>query len=310
MMPSIETINLSKKYGSFTALLNLNLKIEGAKCVGFLGPNGAGKTTTLKILCDMIRSFQGKALINGVDVAKDKRNALASCGVLIESPEIYPALTSREALSLFAEIKGVPPSERQKQIEKVITSVKMNEWIDSKVGTFSRGMKQRINLAAAIIGHPDVLLLDEPTNGLDPRGMAEFRTILNDLKQDRLIFMSSHLLGEVSNLCDEVAIVNKGKLLVYETMEQLNAAIGGDTIFDLMFSRPLNYIDVEPKLSGLVSSIEKVNSRSLRLHFSGGFEVQEKIVKLLVSLDTGLIAFKDSSMALEETYLNLIKEVQ
>jgi ABC-2 type transport system ATP-binding protein len=309
-MPSIETINLSKKYGSFTALSNLNLKIEGAKCVGFLGPNGAGKTTTLKILCDMIRSFQGKALINGVDIAKDKRNALASCGVLIESPEIYPALTSREALSLFSEIKGIPASERQKQIEKVITSVKMNEWVDSKVGTFSKGMKQRINLAAAIIGNPDVLLLDEPTNGLDPRGMAEFRTILNDLKKDRLIFMSSHLLGEVSNLCDEVAIVNNGKLLVYETMEQLNAAISGDTIFDLTFSRPLNNNIVESKLSGLVSSIEKVNSRSIRVHFSGGFEVQEKIVKLLVSLDTGLIAFKDSNMALEDTYLNLIKDVQ
>ena len=309
-MPSIETINLSKKYGSFTALSNLNLKIEGAKCVGYLGPNGAGKTTTLKILCDMIRSFQGKALINGLDIAKDKRNALASCGVLIESPEIYPALTSREALSLFSEIKGIPASERQKQIEKVITSVKMNEWVDSKVGTFSRGMKQRINLAAAIIGNPDVLLLDEPTNGLDPRGMAEFRTILNDLKKDRLIFMSSHLLGEVSNLCDEVAIVNNGKLLVYETMEQLNAAIGGDTVFYLTFSRPLNNNVVESKLSGLVSSIEKVNSRSIRVHFSGGFEVQEKIVKLLVSLDAGLIAFKDSSMALEDTYLNLIKDVQ
>ena len=153
---------------------------------------------------------------------------------------------------------------------------------------FSRGMKQRINLAAAIIGNPDVLLLDEPTNGLDPRGMAEFRSILNDLKKDRLIFMIFDLLGEVSNLCDEVAIVNNGKLIVYETMEQLNAAIGGDTVFDLTFSRPLNNNVVESKLSGLVSSIEKVNSRSIRVHFSGGFEVQEKIVKLLVSLDTGL----------------------
>src|SRR5882762_8811646 len=127
--PSIEAVNLSKRYGSFLALSKLNLKIEGSKCVGFLGPNGAGKTTTLKIFTDMIRASEGRALINGIDVHLNKKRALASVGALIESPEIYPALTPREALSMIAEIRGMPRSERKRKIEEVVSEVKMNEWL-------------------------------------------------------------------------------------------------------------------------------------------------------------------------------------
>ncbi|HWY28700.1 MAG TPA: ABC transporter ATP-binding protein, partial [Candidatus Sulfotelmatobacter sp.] len=206
-MPSIEAVNLSKRYGSFSALSNLNLKIEGSKCVGFLGPNGAGKTTTLKLFTDMIRASEGKALINGISVHENKKKALASVGSLIESPEIYPALTPREALSMVAEIRGMPRSERKRKIEDVVAEVKMEEWLDKKVGKFSKGMKQRINISAALLSEPEILLLDEPSTGLDPRGMSEVREIVKSLKQkNRLIFMSSHLLNEVSDICDEVAM--------------------------------------------------------------------------------------------------------
>src|SRR6059036_3226486 len=169
--PSIEAVNLSKRYGSFPALSNLNLKIEGSKCVGFLGPNGAGKTTTLKIFTDMIRASEGRALINGIEVHPNKKKALESAGALIESPEIYPSLTPREAL---------PKGERRKTIEDAVAEVKMDEWLDKKVGKFSKGMKQRINIAAALLSDPEVILLDEPTTGLDPRGQAEVRDIVKD----------------------------------------------------------------------------------------------------------------------------------
>jgi ABC-2 type transport system ATP-binding protein len=141
-LPSLEAVNLSKRYGSLHALSNLNLRIEGSKCVGYLGPNGAGKTTTLKLFTDMIRASEGKAIINGIPVHENKRKALEHCGALIESPEIYPSFTPREALSMTAEIRGVPHAEIAKRIERTLEEVKMGEWADKKVGKFSKGMKQ------------------------------------------------------------------------------------------------------------------------------------------------------------------------
>ena len=312
--PSIEAVNLSKRYGSFSALSSLNLKIEGSKCVGFLGPNGAGKTTTLKLFTDMIRASEGKALINGISVHENKKKALASVGSLIESPEIYPALTPREALSMVAEIRGMPRSERKKKIEEVVAEVKMEEWLDKKVGKFSKGMKQRINISAALLSEPEILLLDEPSTGLDPRGMSEVREIVKSLKQkNRLIFMSSHLLNEVSDICDEVAMIDHGKLLVYDKLSNVvsrfSGANGGAIIVDVGLSREIDEQTVSRTISSLpgVVSAEKLEGKNLRLHFSGGIENQEKLLSDLVTMKIGLISFHPSSSALEDTYLNLIK---
>ena len=181
-MPSIEAINLTKQYGAFKAVSDLNLKIEGAKCVGFLGPNGAGKTTTLKMFTDLIRPSSGHALINGINVHTSKKAALASVASLIETPEIYPSLTPREALTMIAELRGVPPAETKKRIEEAVLEVHMDEWIDKRVGRFSKGMKQRICIASTLLSDPRILLLDEPTTGLDPRGMSEVRDIVKSLK--------------------------------------------------------------------------------------------------------------------------------
>src|SRR5712691_3514585 len=268
--PSIEAINLSKRYGSFSALSNLNLKIEGSKCVGFLGPNGAGKTTTLKLFTDMIRASEGKALINGISVHENKKKALASVGSLIESPEIYPALTPREALSMVAEIRGMPRSERKKKIEEVVAEVKMEEWLDKKVGKFSKGMKQRINISAALLSEPEILLLDEPSTGLDPRGMSEVREIVKSLKhKNRLVFMSSHLLNEVAEICDEVAMIDHGKLLVYDKLSNVTARFsqdGGGSVLEAELMQDIDQQTINDGISGLdgVVSVEMINPRSLR----------------------------------------------
>jgi ABC-2 type transport system ATP-binding protein len=312
-LPSLEAQNLSKNYGSFTALSDLNLKIEGAKCVGFLGPNGAGKTTTLKIFTDMIRATKGKAMINDITVHENKRAALEHCGTLIESPEIYPSFTPKEALSLIAEIRGIPAAERSKRIDNALAEVKMEEWKDKKVGKFSKGMKQRINIASALLSEPDLIILDEPTTGLDPRGMAEVRDIVKSLKKrNRLIFMSSHLLPEVSDVCDEVAMIDHGKLLVYDTLSNVISRFSGDgssTIIEAGFSKP-----IDDRITGIVSkaqgviSVEKMDSRNLKLKFAGGMEVQERLLEDLVSMRIGIISFRASGSALEDTYLNLIKD--
>jgi len=310
--PSLEAVNLSKSYGSFTALSNLNLKIEGSKCVGFLGPNGAGKTTTLKIFTDLIRASSGEALINGFNVHTHKKAALASVGTVIETPEIYPSLTPREALGMVAELRGVPHAERRKRIEEVVAEVAMQDWIDKRVGKFSKGMKQRIDVASALLSDPTILLLDEPTTGLDPRGMSEVRGIVKSLKnKDRLIFMSSHILSEVSEVCDEVAMIDHGKLLVYDTLQNVTAKFsGGANIVDVGLTRPLQAGALDgsiAKLSGVVS-VEKLDDKRLRIWCSGGPDIQEKILAQLVGINIGVVSFQPTSSALEEVYLNLIKD--
>jgi ABC-2 type transport system ATP-binding protein len=313
-MTSIEAVNLSKRYGSFAALSNLNLKIEGAKCVGYLGPNGSGKTTTLKLFTDMIGASEGRALINGISVHENKKKALEHCGALIESPEIYPSFTPKEALSMIAEIRGVPHAEIARRIEEAVTEVKMEEWLDKKVGKFSKGMKQRINVAAALISEPDIVLLDEPTTGLDPRGMAEVRDIVKSLKkQNRLIFMSSHLLNEVSEVCDEVAMIDHGKLVVYDTIENVTAKFsgnGGVELVEVGLSRPVDDDVLAKNVSSLsgVISVEKVDSMHFNIKFSGGDGSQERLLADLVGMKIGVMSFRSSSSALEDTYMKLIKD--
>ena len=309
-VPSIEAVNLSKRFGSFVAVSELNLKIEGAKCVGFLGPNGAGKTTTLKMFTGLIRASSGEALINGINVHTNKKAALASVAALIETPEIYPSLTPREALRMIAEIRGVPATERNKRIEEAVSEVHMEEWIDKRVGRFSKGMKQRICIASALLSDPYILLLDEPTNGLDPRGMSEVRGIVKSLKgKRRLIFMSSHILSEVSEVCDEVAMIDHGKLIVYDTISNVTAKFsGGASMVEVGLQRPIDAQLVTrniAKLSGVVSA-EQIDDRNLRIRFSGGLDVQERILSDLVKLNIGVISFRAASSELEDAYLKLI----
>ncbi len=308
-MPSIEAVNLTKQYGAFTALSDLNLKIEGTKCVGFLGPNGAGKTTALKMFTDLIRPSKGEALINGVNVRTQKKKALASVGTLIETPEIYSSLTPREGLTMIAEIRGIPHEERKKCVEEVIAELRMEEWIDKRVGKFSKGMKQRICIASTLLGNPKVILLDEPTSGLDPRGMSEVRDIIKSLKgKNRLIFMSSHILSEVSDVCDEVAMINHGKLIIYDTIPKVTAKFsGGNNIVQVGLLNSVN-AKITKTIAALpdVVNAEKIDDKDLKISFTGGLTVQERILNELVKLNIGVVSYKAASSELEEVYLKLI----
>ncbi len=305
-------MNLSKKFGAFIAVSNLNLKIEGAKCVGFLGPNGAGKTTTLKMFTDLIRPTSGQALINGVNVHTNKKHALASVGTLIETPEIYPSLTPMEALMMIAEIRGIPATDRKKRIEAAVAEVHMEEWIHKRVGKFSKGMKQRICIASALLSDPSILLLDEPTTGLDPRGMSEVRDIVKSLKsKKRLIFMSSHLLSEVSEVCDEVAMIDHGKLIVYDTISNVTAKFsGGGNMVEVGFQRSVDNALLANTISKLpdVISAEKRDEKTISIRFSGGSDVQARLLADLVRLNIGVVSYKPSTSELEDAYLKLIKD--
>src|SRR5438067_9753429 len=216
---------------------------------------------------------------------------MSSVGALIESPEIYPALTPREALSMVADLRGLPRAEAKKKIEETVAEVKMNEWLDKKVGKFSKGMKQRINIAAALLSDPEVIMLDEPTTGLDPRGMAEVRDIVKSLKKrNRLIFMSSHLLNEVQEICDEVAMIDHGKLLVYDTLSNVTTRFSNDggNVVDIEFLRDIDQA-VNTNIASLanVNSAERMDLRRIRIRFSGGAPIQERLLSDIVTMKIG-----------------------
>lgn len=309
--PSIVVSSLTKRFGSFVAVNHLDLKIEGAKCVGFLGPNGAGKTTTLKVLTDMIFPTQGECFLNGVSVQKERKRALGDCGVLIESPEIYPSLSPREALGMIGELRGLSTADRRRRTDEVLAEVKMSDWADKKVGKFSKGMKQRVNIAAALLHEPNILMLDEPATGLDPRGMAEVRDIVRSLKKrNRLVFMSSHILSEVTDVCDEVALINKGNLLFYDTLANVTSRFShGNSSVDVVFRRALTGAEVAQALPGLpgVSRVESLDPQRYRLVFTGGLEAQDRLLEAIVALHFGVVSFQESRSALEDIYLEQIQ---
>jgi ABC-2 type transport system ATP-binding protein len=194
--------------------------------IGLLGPNGAGKSTTLKILCGLIRPSSGSAHINGYNIVERPEQALSAIGAIIETPEFYTYLTPVETLRYLGRIRGMKDGFLRKQIKEVIDLVKLDKWADVKIEQFSRGMKQRLGLAQAMLHDPPILILDEPALGLDPRGVVEFREIIETAGQKKTVFFASHQLVEVAQICNRVALINEGKLLAFDTIAQLEKKYG------------------------------------------------------------------------------------
>jgi len=213
--------NLSKYYNKFLALDNLCLKVAQNENVGLLGPNGAGKSTTLKILCGLIRSSSGVAYIDGINVADKPEQALSRIGAIVETPEFYPFLTPEEILSYLGRLRGMRGDGLKRRIKEVIGLVKLEEWITVKIEKFSRGMKQRLAVAQALLHDPPILILDEPGLGLDPRGVVEFREIIAGVGKEKTVLFASHQLVEVAQICNQVAIIDHGRLLAYDNIDEL-----------------------------------------------------------------------------------------
>jgi len=296
----VEAIGLSKAFNGFYALRDLNLRVEGAVCFGYLGPNGAGKTTTLKLFTNLLRPTSGEARINGHTVHAEHTKALRDVGVIVETPEFYPYLTAREILSFQCDLRGVP----RREIDHVLERVGLYENRDLKVGKFSRGMKQRLALASALVTNPGILLLDEPTAGMDPMGMVEMRRIIADLKRENvLIFLSSHLLYEVTAICDEIAIIHHGRLLLRDTMENVERKFAGHVVL-VDFADDVH----EENLEDLphVRAVEQVNTRRYRLTFRGGTDEQHALLRAMVERGLRVISYREDGLALERAYMRLI----
>jgi ABC-2 type transport system ATP-binding protein len=305
----IEIEKLTKDFKEIRAVDDLTLEVPRSQTVGFLGPNGAGKTTTIKILTNLISSSSGKAVLNGVDVVTDPKRALAHVGAVVETPEFYSYLTPMETLHYLGRLRGMRPNEIAKRGREVLDEVKMTEWKGTRIGKFSKGMKQRLAIAQALLHEPEILILDEPTSGLDPRGMVEVRETIKALKkQDYTIFMSSHLLGEVQEICDSAALINRGKLLVYDSIDNLKtitkvAKLEVTTVAEV----PQQVLDA---IRGMpdVRAVEAVNHRTFVVTFEGPLEHRADLLLAIQRQGLSVTGFSPVGLPLEMMYMDLIKE--
>jgi len=226
MREAIVIENLTRYYDGFLALDNLSLKIKENEDVALLGPNGAGKTTAIKILCGLLRPSSGAVYIDGINVVEERELALSKVGAIIETPEFYPYLTSEETLSYLGGLRGMRGRELKSRIREVIKLVRLEGWVKVKIEKFSRGMKQRLAMAQSLLHDPPILILDEPALGLDPRGMMEVREIFKEARKKKTVFYASHFLTEVTQVCDKVAIIDHGRLRVYDSVARLKRKYG------------------------------------------------------------------------------------
>lgn len=305
----IEIENLRKEYGEFVALNNLNLKIKKNSFTGLLGPNGAGKSTTLKILTHLINATSGSAYLDGVDVTVDPKKALSRVGTVIETPEFYGYLTPRETMRYVGELIGMRKERIKDQTEQILEKVKMTEWGDKKLGTFSKGMRQRIAIGQSLMNDPRIIILDEPTSGLDPRGMAEMREILKNLRnesKDLTIVMSSHILPEVQDLCDRIAMINHGNLLMDGDISKFTSISGARTM--IVQTKDIPTDDLISRIGSLeyVHDAERFGN-DIQVVIKEDMDTRQRLFDDLSRMNAGVYSMYESS-ALEETYLKLIKE--
>ncbi len=305
----IEIQNLTKSFGPIKAVDNLSLKVQKGTTVGFLGPNGAGKTTTIKILTNLITATSGRATLNGIDVLTDPKGALGHVGAVVETPEFYPFLTPVETLAYLGGIRGMTADEIKVRTNEVLHQVKMDEWRTTRIGKFSKGMKQRVAIAQALLHEPEIIILDEPTSGLDPRGMVEVREVIKDLKrQHYTVFMSSHLLGEVEETCDAAALIDHGKLLVYDDI----GALERQTKVVKMEVKTAN--DVTDALLGRVRSMasvrgaDRVNGRTFVVTYEGAYDDRADLLVSIQKEGAKVSEFSSVGLPLEMLYMDLVKE--
>jgi len=308
MTDAIRTENLRKQFGQFEALKDLNLTIEPGVCVGYLGPNGAGKTTTIKILTSLLRPTGGKAFLNGIDVVRNPKEALAGVGAVVETPQLYPQLTPVEILSYLGQLRGLDSNVIRERSVAVLEEVKMSDSAHKRTGEFSTGMKQRVAIAQALLHDPSILILDEPTIGLDPRGMIEVRELIKQLKErDFTIFMSSHLLNEVQEVCDKVAIVDKGTLLVYDTVANLSTV--SESRVSLTAVEPITAEQcASVRALPNVRSVKRVDTSELLINVEGGLQEQSDLLDQIKHVGIRVAFYRPAGSAIEDIYLRLVPE--
>lgn len=306
----IEVKNLVKSYGNHLAVDDLSFTVEKGQILGFLGPNGAGKSTTMNIITGYISASSGSVTIDGYDVFEDPIEAKKRIGYLPEIPPLYLDMSVIEYLEFIAEIKSVKKNDRAKMIQDIMKMTKVDDVCNRLIKHLSKGYRQRVGLAGAIVGYPEVLILDEPTVGLDPKQIIEIRDLIKHLSKNHTIILSSHILSEVSAVCDKVMIINKGKLIVSDTPENLSNHLEGANKVHLLVKGTKEKV---AKALKNVEGIEKVDYKTtteedfidIDIQTKESRDIREQLFYAMVEAGCPIYGLERKVMSLEDIFLEL-----
>lgn len=303
----IELRNITKKYGERIVLNNISFKVEKGEVLGFLGPNGAGKTTTMRIITGYLSPTEGDVLVNGFDIKKNPINVKSAIGYLPELAPAYPEMTVLNYLRFMAGIKGLYKAKLNSAIDRVITQTNLTNVTNRIIGNLSRGYKQRVGIAQALLNDPPILILDEPTVGLDPEQIIEIRNLIRELGKDHTIILSTHILPEVTVTCNRVIIINDGKLLTNGNYELSFGSLQGNKSYRLITTKPdANIIELLNSIPG-IKGVNKENELFM-ISVNNDFNSPEAITEKVFKAGYGIVEFSQKTINLEEEYIRLISQ--
>jgi ABC-2 type transport system ATP-binding protein len=305
----IEVQHLTKRYGRVTAVDDVSFRVERGEILGFLGPNGAGKTTTMRILTGYMPATEGRAVVAGFDVFNEPLEAKRRTGYLPETPPLYPDMTVREYLDFVARIKAVPSAERKSRVDAIMERTRVADMATRHCAKLSKGYRQRVGLAQALIHNPEVLILDEPTAGLDPKQIIETRDLIRNLAGDHTIILSTHILPEVAQTCQRVIIINRGRVVAVDTPDNLTARLRGAETMFVQVDAPGQDVAAALAAIGGVTRVVAADGRGpaggYEVESDRGTDVRREIARTVVNRGWGLLELRPMRMSLEEIFLQV-----
>ena len=308
----IEVKNVTKKYGKFIAVDNISFTINEGEIIGLLGPNGAGKSTTMNMLTGFIEQTEGEIIIDGYNTLKKPKKAKKEIGYMPEGVPLYTDLTVKEFITYMAEIKNVNRKVRKEKIQEIINKTGLAEVQKKLIKNLSRGYKQRVSMAGALIGEPKILILDEPTVGLDPKQITEIRNLIKELGKTHTVILSSHILSEVSQICNKVIIINKGKIVAIDTPENLESKVSNKNCLYVTVEDP------EDKMNTIKNKIQEIKKLELveknedgtkqyMIESEDNVDLRKMIFSELAKEDITIFEMKKADTTLEDAFMKLIE---
>jgi ABC-2 type transport system ATP-binding protein len=301
----IEAVHLTKVFDNTPALTDVSFRVEKGEILGFLGPNGAGKTTTMRILTCYLPPTSGTAKVAGYDVLDQSLDVRKRIGYMPENPPVYNDMTVSSFLRFIARIKGVPSSKEKERMDYVIDRCSIRSVTERLIGHLSRGFRQRVGLAQALIHDPEVLILDEPTIGLDPAQIIEIRQLIKGLAGQHTVILSSHILPEVEQTCGRVVIINKGKIIAVDTPERLSVSLRGANIYLITVKRPSEEILAGLKAIAGVINVTQERDGEFTVETDKERDVREDLAEFIVQRKAGLLELKPLAFTLEDVFVQL-----
>ena len=309
----IEIKNITKRYGSFLAVDDISFEVKDHEIVGFLGPNGAGKSTTMNMITGFIEPTKGKIIINGYDISKSPIKAKKQIGYMPESVPLYNDLTVKEFVDYMADLKNVSRKDKKEAVKKVLEETGLVDVQKKLIKNISRGYKQRVSMAGALIGDPEVLILDEPTVGLDPKQITEIRELIKNLGKNHTVILSSHILSEVSQICEKVVIINKGKILAVDTPENLENKTKNDNSIYVVIEDKEDKIDkVKSKIKGVteikILTENEDKTKTILISAEKDVDIRKELFEVLPKENIAIFELRKAENTLEDAFLRIIED--